>query len=119
MSASHPASTAAPADVPAGFAETASGLIVPEGTQTFEQVTWPTAKVDLLRRVGRFVKSQRVSLMLTCDDERCKTDPMLRRVDVGAGVFVLACHHAIRACVDRKHRAKTISRAFRRRRAKH
>lgn len=94
--------------LPAGYKQTASGLVVPDTVAGFEREDWPQAKVDLLRRAGAFTKSRSVSLALACEDDRCKHDPVLRRVDVAGDdrAFVLACHHKIRVCVDRRQMRK-------------
>jgi hypothetical protein len=89
------------ADVPAGFKPTDSGLLVPETMSTFEREDWPLAKVELLQRAGKFAHAHGTALSLACEDDRCKHDPVLRRVDISEG-FVLACHHKIRVCVDRR-----------------
>jgi hypothetical protein len=100
-----------------GFKERPSGVLVPSDLVTahLPRERWDTAKIDLIERVGKFLKQHDVIMLLICTDAHCRDDAKratLRRVEVGDGVFVLACEHKLRVCSDRK----TLKKALRDRR---
>lgn len=104
-------------DVPPGFEGTASGLVVPIGTQAYDRQTWPTAKVDLLDRLMRWAAAEHLTVHLACSDPRCAERPVLRRVELPDGRVALVCPHAIRLCATTKHQRRARRQRGMRRRA--
>lgn len=90
------AANAQSASVPDGYTETPEGLVVPTGTIAREQERWPAHKVDDLQRAARFAAKMGVALTLACLDPRCASNPLLQRVEVEPGLFVLICAHKAR-----------------------
>ena len=84
---------------PGGFRESASGtgLIVPDAFSR-EREIWTRDERKVLRRAARLAEQKGCGVVLVCRDPRCKANPVIERVDLPDGSFIMRCGHKDRLC---------------------
>ena len=91
--------TAHPSDVPAGFHEHASGLIVPDFLAR-EREVWTRADWKILERATKLVASRGLRMFLQCaETPACRETPLARHREPDGGIS-LRCAHRDRVVVN-------------------
>lgn len=80
-------------DIPAGFEQTAGGLVVPTGSQAVEREQWRREDGQVFRRAYAVAELHNILLMVGCNDDRCAENPVIERILLTGGGFALRCRH--------------------------
>lgn len=80
---------------PAGFAQSAGGLIIPRGDAAdtpLETEQWTEAEAKILQRAARVLDRRGLLFILGCRDNRCAENPGIETAVIPGGQ-ALVCQH--------------------------
>src|SRR5438045_810025 len=82
--------------LPDGFVLSRGGLAIPADSVTLQTEHWTREEAKHLTRAYKVAKRRGLLFMIGCRDDRCADNPVIERVDLEEGGFLLRCQHLVR-----------------------